>query len=75
MASKSKKYKTSYSDNFKERFSFVTKCPSHIHDYEHKFHCTVCNSNISLAHGGSNDISRHAETPGHKKQASALQGK
>ena len=44
-------------------------------DYQHKFHCTICNSNTSLAHEGSNDILKHAETPGYKKQAQALKGK
>ena len=34
-----------------------------------------CYSNISLAQGGSNNILKHAKTPGHKKQAQALKGK
>ena len=75
MASKSKKYKTSYSESLKQCFPFITKCSSHIADYQHKFHCTICNSNISLVHGGSSDILKHAETPGHKKQAQTLKGK
>ena len=75
MASKSKKYKTSYSESLKEHFPFITKCSSHITDHQHKFHCTICKSNISLAHGGSNDILKHAEIPGHQKQAQALKGK
>ena len=77
MASKNKKYKTSYSESLKERFPFITKCSSHIADHQHKFHCIICNSNISLAHGGSNEILKHVETPGHKnkKQAQALKGK
>ena len=74
MASKNKKYKTSFSDSFTETFSFITKCPSHIPNYQHKFHCTVCNANISLAHGGSNDIKKHQDTPGHKKLATASKG-
>ena len=77
MASKSKKYKTSYSERLKEHFPFITKCSSLalITDHRHKFHCTICKSNISLAHGGSNDILKHGETPGRKKQAQALKGK
>ena len=75
MASKYKKYKTSFSDNFKEQHPFVTKCSSYVFDYQHKFHCTIYNVNISLAHGGFRDITRHAETPGHKKRASALKDK
>ena len=62
MASKSEKYKTSYSESLKERFLFIIKCSSHIADHQRKFHCTICNSNISLPHGGSNDILKHAET-------------
>ena len=68
-------YKTSFSDNFKEQHPFVTKCSSHVSDHKHKFRCTICNVNISLAHGGSKDITRHAETLGHKKRASALKDK
>ena len=75
MASKSKKYKTSYSQSLKERFPFIINCSSHIADHQHKLHCTICNSNISLAHGGSNYMLKHAETPGHKKQAQILEGK
>ena len=75
MASKSKKYKTSYSESLKECFRFITRCSSCIADHQHKFHCTICNSNISLAQGGSNYILKHAETPGHKTQAQALKGK
>ena len=71
MASKSKKYKTSYSESLKERFPFITKCSSHIADHLHKFHCTIQNSNISLAHGGPS-ILKHAEIP---EQAQALKGK
>ena len=74
MASKNKKYKTSFSDSFTETFSFITKCPSHIPKYQHKFHCTVCNANISLAHSGSNDIKKHQDTPGPKKLAAAAKG-
>ena len=75
MASKNKKYETSFSDNFKERFPFVTKCLSHVSVHQFKFQCTICIVDISLAHGGSNDITRHAEKPGHKKQLSSLKGK
>ena len=74
MASKNKKYKTSFSDGFTETFSFITKCLSHIPDHQHKFHCTVYNANISLAHGGSNGIKKHQDTPRHKKLAAAAEG-
>ena len=66
---KNKKYKTNFSDNFKEQFPFVTNCLSHVSDHQHKFHFTICNVNISRAQGKSNNITRHAETPGHKKRA------
>ena len=75
MASKQKKYKTSYSDDLKERFPFIRKCSTHIPDYQHKYHCTICNVSLSLAYGGANDIARHAECPSHEKLAATLKGK
>lgn len=61
MTSKNKKYKTSFLNNFEEDFPFVTKFTSHVSANQHKFHCTTCNVNISLARDRSNDITRHAE--------------
>ena len=61
-------------DDLKQRFTFVTKCSSHVSDYQNKFHCKICNTNVTLAHGGANVITRHAETPEHKKYAEALKG-
>ena len=75
MAAKSKKYKTSYSDEMKSAFPFVTKCSSSVSHYQLKYHCTICNLNLSLASGGSNDIQRHSETPGHKEKTKYLKSK
>ena len=75
MAPKSKKYKTSYSDEMKSAFPFITKCSSSVPDYQHEYHCTICNLNLSLASSGSNDILRHSETPGHKEKAKYLKSK
>ena len=61
MAPKSKKYKTSYSDEMKSAFSFNTKCSSSVPDYQDKYHCTICNLNLSFTSGSSNDILRHLE--------------
>ena len=72
---KSKKYKTSYSDEMKSAFPFVTKCSSSVSHYQLKYHCTICNLNLSLASGCSNDIQRHSETPGHKEKTKYLKSK
>ena len=72
MASKAKKYNTSYSDLLKHKFMFIKVWSSSVPGYLHKFHCTVCNGNLSLAGGGGNNFQKHSETPGHKKLANAV---
>jgi len=73
---KSKKYKTSYSDDMQKQFPFVRKCSSNVARYQHKFHCTICNDNFSLAAGGSNDIIRHTtRSTMHKEKAASLKSK
>lgn len=70
MGSENKRYnKTRFLDNFKEQFPVVTKCSLHVFNDKHKFHCTICNLNNSLARGGSNDITGNAEKSGHTKRA------
>ena len=75
MVPKSKKYKTSYSNEMKFVFPFITKCSFSILDYKHKCHCTICNLNLLLASGASNDILQHSEMPGHKEKAKYLKSK
>lgn len=72
---KKTKYKTKFSDDLKTKFPFVSKCSSSIADYQYKFHCNVCNLNLSCAAGGANDITKHAETPNHKKNEKASKSK
>ena len=66
MASKAKKYQTSYSDELEQKFMFIKACSSRVPDNQHKFHCTVCNVNLLLAGGGTIDVQKHSETTGHK---------
>ena len=66
MASKAKKYQTSYSDELEQKFMFIKACSSSVPDNQHKFHCTVCNVNLLLAGGGTTDVQKHSETTGHK---------
>ena len=75
MAPKSKKYKTSYSVEMKSTFPFIRKCSSSVPNYQHKHHSTICNLNLSLTSGSSNDILPHSETPGHKEKAKYLKSK
>ena len=75
MAPKSKKYKTSYSVEMKSTFPFIRKCSSSVPNYQHKHHFTICNLNLSLTSGSSNDILRRSETPGHKEKAKYLKSK
>ena len=36
--------------------------------YKYKFHCNVCNLDLSCASGGANDVKEHADIPNHKKK-------
>ena len=63
---KKMKYRTKYSDELKKQFSFVSKCLSSITNHQHKFHCNVCNLDLSCASGGANDVKKHVDTPNHK---------
>ena len=69
MATQAKKmrYRTKYSDELKKQFSFVSKCCSSVSDHQNKFHCNVCNLDLSCASGGGNDVKKHADTPNQKR--------
>ena len=56
---KQAKYSCKFTTDLKKTFSFVRECPSSVKDSVHKFHCTICNVNMSLAHGGKSDIKQH----------------
>ena len=38
-----------------------------------KFRCTICDSNISLAHSGQGDIEKHNETNAHKDNVKSVE--
>ena len=61
------KYRTKYSDEVKKQLSFVSKCFSSISDHQYKFHCNICNLDLSCASGVANDVKKHADTPNHKR--------
>ena len=69
MATQAKKMKnrTKYSDELKKQFSFISKYSSSISDHQYKFHCNVCNLDLSCASSGVNDVKTHADTPNHKR--------
>ena len=60
-------YRTKYSDELKKLLSFVSKCSSSISDHQYKFHCNVCNLELSCASGGAKDVKKHADTPNYKR--------
>ena len=69
---KKMKYRTKYSDELRKQFSLVSKCSSSTSDHQHKFHCNVCNLDLSCAFGGANDVKKHADTPTTKEMNSPL---
>lgn len=58
------KYNTKYNQSWEKIYGFVTR--SFISN-EHIF-CTVCQKDVSIAHGGANDIDRHAKGQWHNKR-------
>ena len=57
---KTKKYKTRYSKEWEKTYPFLKACPTSVSEKEYKFHCSCCNSNLSCAQGGMNDVAKHA---------------
>ena len=72
---KKMKYRTKYSDKLKKQFPFLSKCSSSISDHQYKFHCNVCNLDLSCASGGANDVKKHADTPNQKRNEQSSQCK
>ena len=56
---KTKKYKTRYSKEWEKTNPFLKACPTSVSEKEYKFHCSCCNSNLSCAQGGMNDVAKH----------------
>ena len=54
MAQPAKKQKrlTKYSLEYQKEYPFIKACSSSLKDHLYKFHCSLCNVNISCAHGG-----------------------
>ena len=57
---KTKKYKTRYSKEWEKTYPFLKACPTSVSEKEYKVHCSCCNSNLSCAQGGMNDVAKHA---------------
>ena len=66
---KIKKYNVSCSSKIQKSFSFTRSCPAKVADYKHKFRCTVCDKNLSLAARGAEDIRCHSEKKTSKDNA------
>ena len=74
-APKKVKYRTSFSKEWVNTYSFVGPCAISVPDYQHKFRCNVCNINLSCSAGGINDVKKHSETPTNQKYIKSVQGK
>lgn len=55
------KRKCKFSEKYTEEFPFIKRG---ILDTD--AHCTKCNSNLSVSHGGISDIKEHLQTEKHK---------
>ena len=69
------KFKTKYDHSYKEQYSCVTKCSSCIPDHLHKYHCFVCNANLSCSHSGMYDVELHLKSAKHKSAENSLQSR
>ena len=38
---------------------FIKRYPKHVNDHEYEIHFSICNVNLSCAHGGINDVRDH----------------
>ena len=61
-----RKESTAAKPEMRNLYNFLREYPSTVKDYKEKFRCTICDSNISLAHSGQGDIEKHKETKAHK---------
>lgn len=58
------KRNTKYNQSWEKIYGFVARSSV---SNEHIF-CTVCHKDVSIAHGGANDIDRHAKGQWHNKR-------
>ena len=77
MATEAKKVKrkTKYVDSYNERYSCITRCSSSIPDHLYKYHCSVCNANLSCSYSGSYGVELHLKSAKHKSAENSLQNK
>ena len=61
-SSKKAKRKTKFDDSYIEKHNFIIKCSSSIQDNSFKFQFTICNVDLSSAHGGINNVDHHIKT-------------
>ena len=47
-------------------YPFIKRCSKHVNDREYKFHCSICNVNLSCAHGRISDVKDHVGRIKHK---------
>ena len=65
-ASSAKKTKRlqKYRKQYEKDFSWVSQCHSSVF----KAHCNICEKNISISHGGANDLKQHEKRDSHAKE-------
>ena len=64
-----KKYKAKYRLAWRSRWPCITPT----RDKPHAFHCTTCRKDVSCAHQGERDVTRHISSAQHQRNASSLQ--
>ena len=69
------KCKTRYSKEYEKEYDFVRKCSSGVRDSDYRFHCMACNSDLSCAGAGRNDIYEHSLSESHKDNYKAMKSK
>ena len=72
---KKSKRKTKYDESYHEKYSFIARCSKSVNNFEFKFHCTTCNTDLSCAHGGIYDVEIHVKSDKHKDAGKNLQSK
>ena len=69
------KRKTRYSKEYEKEYDFVREWSSGVHESDYKFHCMVCNIDLSCAGGGRNDICKHSLSESHKNNYEIMRSK
>jgi len=61
-------YKTSFSEEWKKTWPFVTSVPGN----SHSFRCNICDKKLSCGHQGVSDVKDHIASKSHQKLAKVL---